>query len=353
MIDALLDAFAWAPGPLSDALAWVVIGTFLAGVLLADRRPDLGRTLTAGAWAGFAGFWFVLIPHFAFVHKSYVEGLLTVLAVPACLYTGWLLWQGRDSLFVLSRAIAVMGLVYLPFETIPAFVIAGLAVPAPREVLITTVADQTGFLIQTLGFDPTPVTGPETGYQNAFMFTSDGRRLVFEVVLACTGLGSMAIFAGLIAAVKAPLRRKLRGLAIAVPIIYALNLARTTFIGIVFGKQYMQFFVDEVLLLFGSSDPYMVSFFLSDRVISQLLAVVALVGITYLVVRELPELLTVIEDVLFLVTKEEHDLHEALDVSRVRTDGAGEGYAVGRDDGHGVENDDHQDAVGRDDDGER
>jgi exosortase/archaeosortase family protein len=138
-----------------------------------------------------------------------------------------------------------------------------------------------------------------------------------------------------------------------VPIIYGLNLVRTTFIGIVFGKQYMQFFVDEVLLLFGSSDPYMVSFFLSDRVISQLLAVVALVGITYLVVREVPELLTVIEDVLFLVTKEEHDLHEALDVSRVRTDGAGDEFGVGAGDEDGVENDDHHGAVEGDDDAER
>jgi archaeosortase A (PGF-CTERM-specific) len=135
-------------------------------------------------------------------------------------------------------------------------------------------------------------------------------------VLACTGLGSIAIFAGLIAAVKAPIRRKLRALAIVVPIIYALNLLRTTFITIVFGKQYMQWFVDEVLLLFGATDPYMVSFFISDRIISQVLAVVVLVGITYLVVREVPELLTVVEDVLYLVTGDEYDLAAQLDLER-------------------------------------
>jgi hypothetical protein len=32
------------------------------------------------------------------------------------------------------------------------------------------------------------------------------------------------------------------------------------------------------------------------------------------VVRELPELLTVVEDVLYIITREEYDLHEALDV---------------------------------------
>jgi len=299
------------PGLLSDALAWVVILTFAVGALSAKRNQRVARYATVAAWVGFAIFWLQLVPHFAFVHKSYVEGLLAVAAVPASLYTGYLLWSGRDSLFVLSRAVAAMGLIYLPFETIPAFTLLGLAVPAPRGVLMETVADQTAFLVNAFGYYPEMIVG-EQGYHNTFLFIDGDHRLTVAVVLACTGLGSIAIFAGLIAAVEAPLRRKLRAMAIAVPIIYALNLLRTTFITIAFGKQYMQWFVDEILLLFGSSDPYMVSFFISDRIISQLLAVVVLIGITYLVVRELPELLTIIEDVLFLVTGDEYDLESEL-----------------------------------------
>jgi archaeosortase A (PGF-CTERM-specific) len=133
------------------------------------------------------------------------------------------------------------------------------------------------------------------------------------VVLACTGLGSIAIFAGLIGAVEAPRSRKLRALAIAVPIIYALNLLRTSFITIMFGNQYMQWFTDEVLMLFGASDPYMVSFFISDRIISQALAVIVLVGLIYVVLRELPELVTIIEDVLYLLTGEDHDLRQLIE----------------------------------------
>ncbi|MFC6826212.1 archaeosortase A [Halopelagius fulvigenes] len=305
------------PGVLSDGLAWVVILTFVAGALLERRDERYARYVTVAAWAGFALFWLQLVPHFAFVHKSYIEGFLSLAAVPACLYAGYLLYSGRSTLFVLSRAVAVMGAVYLPFETIPAFTLLGLRVPAPRGVLMETVAAQTGFLVNALGYHPELVVG-EQGYLNTFRFWAGDHRLEVSVVLACTGLGSMTIFAGLIAAVKAPLRRKLRALAIAIPIIYALNLLRTTFITIAFGKQYFQFFVDEILLLFGSSDPYMVSFFISDRIISQLLAVVALVGITYLVVRELPELLTVVEDVLYMLTGDEYDLAEALDVEDVQ-----------------------------------
>jgi len=305
------------PGLLSDALAWVVILTFAVGALSANRNERFARYATVAAWVGFAIFWLQLVPHFAFVHKSYVEGLLSIVAVPASLYTGYLLWGGRDSLFVLSRAVAAMGIIYLPFETIPAFALFGFAFPAPRGVLMETVAAQTEFLVNAFGYTPEMINSEE-GFYNTFLFYDGDHRLTVEVVLACTGLGSIAIFAGLIAAVKAPLRRKLRALAVAVPIIYALNLLRTTFITIAFGKQYMQWFVDEVLLLFGSSDPYMVSFFISDRIISQLLAVVVLIGITYLVVRELPELLTIIEDVLFLVTGDEYDLASDLGLDQPR-----------------------------------
>ncbi|ELZ85502.1 hypothetical protein C453_06793 [Haloferax elongans ATCC BAA-1513] len=301
------------PGLLSDILAWVVIATFVAGVVATGRDRGLGRNVMTAGWVLFALFWLQLIPHFTLVHKSYIEGLLTIAAVPASLYAGWLLYSGRDSLFVLSRAVAAMGVVYLPFETIPALTLLGTTIPAPRGVLMETVAAQTNFLIESLGYSTTMITGDE-GYLNTFLWMQGSHRIEVSVVLACTGLGSIAIFAGLIAAVDAPLRRKARGLAIAVPIIYALNLFRTTFITISVGKQYFQLFVDEILFLFGSSDPYMVSFFISDRIISQVLAVVALVGITYLVVREVPELLTIIEDVLYMITGEEHDLRAELGI---------------------------------------
>jgi archaeosortase A (PGF-CTERM-specific) len=316
------------PSALTDLFAWVVVVAFLSIVVIewAGRRgyfsdaQTLSRWAGAGAWTLFSGFWLVLFPHFAFTQKSYVEGILSLAAVPACLYAAKLLWDGRDSLLVLSRAVGAMGLVYLPFETIPALTLLGLHLPAPRRVLIEVVAAQTGTAMSWLGYHPELLRGPD-GYWSTYRFITDGgHHLKFTILLACTGLGSMAIFVGLAAAVRAPLRRKLRAIALAVPIIWVLNLVRTTFIGIAFGKQYLHLFPEQVLLLFGSADPYKVSFFLSDRVISQVLAVVALIGVTYLVLRELPELLTVIEDVLYMLTDEEYDLQRELDLPREPTD---------------------------------
>jgi archaeosortase A (PGF-CTERM-specific) len=299
------------PGLASDLLGWLVVATFAAGVLWVDRDRETARRLVAGAWVLFAAFWLQLVPHFAFVQKSYVEGVLTLVAVPACVYTAKLLHEGRDSLFVLSRAIPVMGVIYLLFETIPAVTLGGVTVPAPRRVAIETVTAQTGLLMNLLGYHPAVVPG-EAGYLNTFQYVHPEVTVRVHTVLACTGLGSMVIFAGLVAAVDAPRRRKLKAFAVSIPIIYVLNLLRTTFINVAYGYQLMQWFEGPVLFLFGSSDPYAVSFFLSDRVISQGLAVVALVGITFLTVRFLPEVLTVVDDLLYIATREEYRLRERL-----------------------------------------
>ncbi|MEF8780892.1 MAG: archaeosortase A [Haloferacaceae archaeon] len=324
-------------GPVSDGLAWLSIGLFVLAALLEwrGRRVEgagdaIGKPVRAvafAAWLAFAAFWLNLFPHFTFIHQSYVEGLLSLIAVPASVYVGWLAYSGRDTLFILTRAVAVMGIIYLPFETIPALSIAGIALPAPRQVLIEHTAGVTAFVMEQFGHTPELVESSE-GYDATFRWVyegdagpagEDGHVILVSVVLACTGLGSMAIFGGLIAAVRAPFSRKLRALAVSIPVIYVLNVLRTSFITIVTGNQYMHWYPEAVLFLFGETDPYRVSFLVSDRMMSQVLAVVALVGVTYLVVRQLPELLVVFEDVLFVLTGEEHDLEETIDLPREPT----------------------------------
>lgn len=315
MLDAVLAALAWF-GQFSDALAWLSVLAFTAGAVLSWRGSRFARPATVAAWVVFGVFWLSVFHHFAFVQKSYIEGIGTLVAIPASLYAGFLLARGRDSLFVLSRAIAAMGIVFFPFETIPVL----------REFLIEAVTHQTELLMGLIGFDPAVVSGAKVPgvthhpYRNTFWFVTDGHTITYTILIACTGIGSMAIFAGLIAAATAPLSRKLRALAVSIPVIYALNLVRNVFIGIVFGKQKLDVFPNIVMALFGSSDPYKVSYFVADRVIAQSLSVVVLVGITWVVVRVLPEVMVVIEDVLFMATGTEYDLQSALG-NTVRADG--------------------------------
>jgi len=313
MLGTLLDGLAWAH-QFSDPLAWLVIAMFTAGALLewSDLDREWARRITVGAWVLFGVFWLSLIHYYAFESKSIVEGLGTLVAVPGSLYVGYVLAKGRDSLFVLSRAIAVMGLVFLPFEAIPLF----------RQFIVEVVTDQTEFLMNLLGFQPEVINGAAVAgesfdpYRNTFRFwPAEDHAITYTIRIACTGIGSMAIFAGLVGAVRAPLHRKLRALAVSLPIIYVLNLIRNVFIGVSFGKQYLHVFPDAVMTLFATSDPYTVSYFVADRILAQVLSVVALVVITWLVVRELPEVVVIIEDILYLATGSEYDLQGALGIS--------------------------------------
>ena len=317
-----------------EPLAGAVVAVFLAGAAADLRSRALARRLTVGAWVLFAVFWLVQAPHFAFDQKSAIEGVGSLVAVPVSAYVGYLLWGGRDSLLTLSRAVAVMGLVFMPFEMIEPL----------RRWLVETVTRQTEFLMHAVGSSPEVIPGSRVckegavtngqftcaetypGYRNTFLYHPNDERVTYTILIACTGIGSMAIFAGLVAAVRAPLRRKVRALAISLPIIYALNLVRNVFIGVSFGEMRMQVFPELVASVFGfslSQDPALVSYYVADKILAQSASVVALVAITYLLVRELPEVLTVVEDLLFVVTGSEYDLRSALSVSPVRADGEG------------------------------
>jgi archaeosortase A (PGF-CTERM-specific) len=290
------------PLAITDAVAWIVVASFLAGWVL-ESRGRIGRAVGAGAWGVFGVFWLLLVPRFAFAMRSPIEGALAALAVPACAYAGYLLWSGRDSLFTLTHAVAVMGIIYLPFETIPLL----------RRVAVETVANQTYAVITWLGYD-VALTEAETGYRSGLEFTHAGHTYATHIVLACTGLGSMTIFAGLIAALEAPLVRKLQAAAAAIGIIYVLNIVRNVFIAVAFGNQWFQVFVAEISALAGYTDPGLVSYFIADRVIAQSMSVVALVAIAFLVVRIVPELLDLLEEAVYVLTKTEIDLGKAMHV---------------------------------------
>lgn len=318
----VLQALASTLSALGEPLGWLSVGLFTLAALVEQADRDRARPLAVLSWVVFGLFWLAMIPYFVVEQRSVIEGLGSIVAVPLSLYVSYVLARGRDSLFVLSRAIAVMGLVYLPFVALDPF----------RRVLIHTVTDQTEVLMNLIGYHPEVVEGlyvdglsGETyriaekiyPYDSTFAFyTQADAPITYTIAIACTGIGSMAILAGLIAAVEAPVSRKLRALAVSIPVIWALNLVRNVFIGVTFGHQLTQVFPNTVMSLFGLDSRVMVSYIVSDRILAQSASVVALVAIVWLVLRELPEVLIIIEDVLYLVTGTEYDLGEALGVDR-------------------------------------
>jgi len=92
-----------------------------------------------------------------------------------------------------------------------------------------------------------------------------------------------------------------------------LNLFRNVFIAVSFGEQRMHFAPELVMSVFGVTDPRLVSYYIADRILAQTGSVVALVALTWLLVRELPEITILVEDLLFLITGSEYDLQAAFE----------------------------------------
>ena len=314
----------FAIGSLSEPVGWVVLALFLSGVVLESVDREYARYVYVVGWSLFAVFWASLIYPWFITDDSFIRGAGAVIAVPLSILVAKTLYGGRDSLFVLSRAIAFMGIVYAPFVMIEPL----------REVLVVTVTTHTAWAMNLIGYDPPVVTtlaemGPEYDrpiegksydFENTFVFSQgNGNSITYTIIIACTGLGSMAVIFGLVAAVDASLRRKLKALTIALPIIYVLNIVRNVFIGVSFGEQYMHVAPDLIMTIFMIDNELRVSYIWADRIIAQTASVVAMVIIFWLVVKIVPEVMQPVEEVLFLLTGKEYDLADAFDIDESTT----------------------------------
>lgn len=287
-------------------IGWLVVALFVTGMIANTRESLQPDKLIGIAWVLFGVFWALMTPFFLLVHLSAVEAILTAIAAPICIYLGTIIFRGdsRESLYTLSYAVGIMGLIYLPFETIGVL----------HDSLIEIVTRQTELTMELMGFSP-EVTYTENGVRSRFQFHQpDGVIYRTRIVLACTGIGAMSIFGGLIAATKAPLKRKLTAMAAMAVIIWILNIFRNIFITISYAYQLFQFdtIISPVMWLFGLTSTELVSFYVADRIFSQVLAVIALVILFIGLIRILPELRTIVEEFLTLLTGSEFTLNRTI-----------------------------------------
>lgn len=325
MLDSLI-AIPASLGSYAEPIGWLVLALFALAVVFERVDREYARSLYVIAWLLFAVFWLTLIHPFFVADESFIRGIGAVIGVPLSLMVAKVFYEGRDSLFTLSRAVAIMGFIYVPF----------LMIDPLREQLILLVTGHTAFVIELLGYNPPLVTelseavgqvpegsnpdmereigGKDHPYENTFVFFEGNATITFTIILACTGIGSMAVVTGLVAAVDAPIRQKLKAIALAVGIIYILNIVRNVMIAIGYGHQYFHWAPDLTMTIFGLENSLRVSYIWIDRIIAQSLSVVAMVLIIWLIVKIVPEVMEPIEDILYLLTGTEHDLQGALDI---------------------------------------
>lgn len=273
--------------PATSLLIVVAIALFLAGLLVEEHA----HRLSAAGYVAFGAYWVTRLPYYVNETHSFIKTILVVVALPLSVYVAYLVAiREVEALVTLGQAVAAMGLIYLPFAYIPSL----------NRLLIEHTAHQEHRVLSLLGIEADLVT--KDGLERKFVIANPetGQTYATYIILACTGLGSMSIFGGLIAAIEAPLHRKLKAFAVSIPVIYVLNLGRNVFITTAYGHQWFTFAGARVEGVMGEYPGY-ASFFWADKVISQSLSVVALIGITLLVIRVMPEVMHLLDDLLSVV----------------------------------------------------
>jgi archaeosortase A (PGF-CTERM-specific) len=132
-----------------------------------------------------------------------------------------------------------------------------------NKIIIEIVAEQTVLLANFFGFSMSRIGD---------VVALNHHRV--QIILACTGIESMALFTGATLGIKADGRRKLEAFILSVPVIYILNLLRNVFV-----------IASYAYMWFGEN-----SFYIAHHIISKILATLALVLISLAVFRILPEL---------------------------------------------------------------
>jgi len=237
-------------------LLWISLLFLLASVLF-----RAGRVAAAG-WAFFALFWFSRIEHYL-ITIDYFNAALFFAAGVLCLYMAWIIGQrglSSKACCWASYAAAASGVIYFPFAEI-------------EPLKAALIGFTTSLTANALLLFSVPVV-----QESWNVMSLNGSRV--EIILACTAIESIALFAGLIISVQAPIGRRLLALAASTLSIYILNILRNGFVLMAYGWSW-----------FGAD-----SFEIAHNLIAKIGSTLALLAISYIIFMLLPELLSIIDE---------------------------------------------------------
>jgi len=230
-------------------------------LLLASALTRISRIAVPG-WALFAFFWLGQIEHYLAI-EDYFNVALFLAAGLLSFYMAWIVMSrgfSSKACYWASYAAAVCGIIYFPFAEIQALQVGLIGF----STLVTA---------KMLQFFSVPVI-----MESWNIMSLNGRSV--QIILACTAIESIALFAGVILSVEAPLARRLTALAASTVSIYILNIVRNGFVLMAYGWCW-----------FGEG-----SFDIAHNIIAKVGSTIALLAISYLVFLLLPELLSIIDE---------------------------------------------------------
>jgi len=207
--------------------------------------------------------------------EDYLNAFLAVATAIVSIFIAYIVFRSGNQkdvecevFFSLSWAASVGGLIYFLFAEVEFL----------NSRIISAVTDQAIWMLGKFGFPVVQVAWNELAV-NGF---------IVEIILACTAIESIALFSGIISSAPgATAVRKLKAFMISVPVLYFLNLIRVSFTASAYGLSW-----------FGTPDE---SFHISEHFITKIGSLLALFVISYFVLKMLPEVLDMLDDVLRMI----------------------------------------------------
>jgi len=237
-------------------------GIFFFAFLVPWRGRNIAAIL---GWGAMVLFLIAEIPDYLAQHNI-LYPTLAILAIPFLYITGRRLLRDDPSVVALSRGAAVAFLIYAPFAYIPPL----------GDFLITAVTGQILSLVDAVSRSATLLDWNLIG-RNGFRI---------EIILACTGIQSMAIMLGVAGAVPTTARQKGLAFLLVVPTIYVLNLIRNVFVIIAYTDQWFPYLPQ----IASNGEWGYESFFWAHNVLAEGGALIALIAIAYGLFILIPDL---------------------------------------------------------------
>lgn len=279
---------------------WIALGFFFLAALIPDQWKAYRMPVGSAGWTFFAVYW-ALQPLYYLQEGDFSMVLLMIFVALICLIIAHLMFAtylkskkgllhdnptNRSKTLISATNITALGaLFYFPFSQIESL----------NHFLISLVTSQTFWLSRLAGF---PVVRFDWN-----LIVLNGYQV--EIILACTAIESIALFFGLILGIKAETKKIFLALMASIPVIYLLNLIRNAFVIGAYGNQWfgsgpmiVQLFGNEYFLHTSAS------FFIAHHIIAKSGSGIALFFIAYAVLKLLPELLDLIDN-LWLLIKED------------------------------------------------
>jgi archaeosortase A (PGF-CTERM-specific) len=279
---------------------WMALIFFILAAILPSKLKSYRMPIGGIGWIFFAVYW-ALQPLYYIKEGDFSMVILMLFVALICLIIAHLMFitysqykkgmlqdnptNRTKTLMSTTTVTAIGALFYFPFAQIGSL----------NHSLISTVTSQTFWLSQQVGF---PVTRLDWN-----MIMLEGYRV--EIILACTAIESIALFFGLILGIKANRKKIFLALMASVPVIYILNIIRNTFVIGAYG--YKWFGTGPMVLNILGNEYFLhqsASFYIGHHIIAKLGSGIALFFIAYAVLKLLPELLELIDD-LWLLIKED------------------------------------------------